>query len=762
MTAATTSLQTAARRFQVGMHVDRAWRDHPEVTAAQYAVLVAATSKAQGRVVTARLATIAVALGRRGPRATDQVSAALTHLEELGAVERWSRTRRGAGVTRLRIHRAAGGYDVIPWELMRAVEAGVVDVGVLRTWAHIAERLGAYGWTRDTNKTLAEATGLTARTVGKHLAQLQRVDVDGVGLVSRVVDERGRRVVLRAGVTYTPAPEVEAVHSASRADTSPGEGDVANTGSPHVADTGSIDLAPEDSLAPEISPSSRSDRHLGERKPRATSGRKRPSRGGIYQVEGINDVAELLRADPAWRHGIRSQWLNGILAQVVRPALEDGLTPDAIAHALLTDAEILEMAELEQPLVRAAQAAVTALRIDIRDHDRCRDCGRTRNELDDAELIERRCGWCHEQQHPEAAGIDQIPAEVLEEVYAHLGAPASQSTNPPRRVVSTADTDTETTTPDQETEPQEKTMTIAVGPQTRLTRSVLEAASPQERAELRAARMDQVEQLCPDARRAKRARDAQRRKLRLLEGTWAENRAMVDATPARRHLRDLQAEGYSVAVIAALTNTDPSHLRRLLKDPGSGQGHRWITRDRERRILEAEFDLDRLPDACRVPAWATRRRVQALVAIGWSMGELGARAGVTRAAVHDSIGRDEVSAVTARRYRDLYAELENVPGPSQRARTEACRNQWPPPAAWDDIDDVDEEPDPALWIEGGAGRRRVYIEDLEDLASWGCDVAGAAERLQVTISAIEVCTKRAERRDVLERLRANGVERSVA
>ena len=36
MTAGAASLQTAARRFQVGMHVDRAWRDHPEVTAAHF------------------------------------------------------------------------------------------------------------------------------------------------------------------------------------------------------------------------------------------------------------------------------------------------------------------------------------------------------------------------------------------------------------------------------------------------------------------------------------------------------------------------------------------------------------------------------------------------------------------------------------------------------------------------------------------------------------------------------------------------------
>lgn len=39
---------------------------------------------------------------------------------------------------------------------------------------------------------------------------------------------------------------------------------------------------------------------------------------------------------------------------------------------------------------------------------------------------------------------------------------------------------------------------------------------------------------------------------------------------------------------------------------------------------------------------------------------------------------------------------------------------------------------------------------------------GAARRLGVTTDAVYTCVKRAGRSDVLERLRANGVERSVA
>src|SRR5699024_774391 len=122
--------------------------------------------------------------------------------------------------------------------------------------------------------------------------------------------------------------------------------------------------------------------------------------------------------------------------------------------------------------------------------------------------------------------------------------------------------------PDQEIHTQETTMTITVGPHTRLTREVLEAASPQERAELLAARVAQVEQLrqqrTPDETPASpparatcrpaaedlsaerwgslpqeeatsgpgRSQRAELRRLRILEGTW-EGDSLVDASRAR-------------------------------------------------------------------------------------------------------------------------------------------------------------------------------------------------------------------------------------
>jgi hypothetical protein len=40
----------------------------------------------------------------------------------------------------------------------------------------------------------------------------------------------------------------------------------------------------------------------------------------------------------------------------------------------------------------------------------------------------------------------------------------------------------------------------------------------------------------------------------------------------------------------------------------------------------------------------------------------------------------------------LYEELADIPGPSLRARNIGIRNGWPPPGAWTDIDNPDDEP----------------------------------------------------------------------
>ncbi|MFI5614725.1 WhiB family transcriptional regulator [Amycolatopsis sp. NPDC051903] len=113
----------------------------------------------------------------------------------------------------------------------------------------------------------------------------------------------------------------------------------------------------------------------------------------------------------------------------------------------------------------------------------------------------------------------------------------------------------------------------------------------------------------------------------------------------------------------------------------------------------------------RIDATGTRRRIQALYAIGHREDDLAQRLGYTspqrvfagQACVipfmHNakSQRRSRVFQSTAAKVAALYGELRDVPGPSKHLRERARRFGWFRPDEWDtaDIDDPDSTPDVA-------------------------------------------------------------------
>lgn len=92
----------------------------------------------------------------------------------------------------------------------------------------------------------------------------------------------------------------------------------------------------------------------------------------------------------------------------------------------------------------------------------------------------------------------------------------------------------------------------------------------------------------------------------------------------------------------------------------------------------------------------SRRRVQALGAVGWTMKVIAQEVGwqVPQAlyrALHSNRG---VRPFTAARIAEVYDRLSMQQGPSNSARMRASAKGWPPPLAWDDdtIDDPDAQP----------------------------------------------------------------------
>ena len=413
----------AARRGQHGVHVPRRWRD--VLSAAEYAQLVVLLSmRSRGaRHVTVGQAKIAEKLGRDPGARLEQVGRVTARLVEAGAVAT-SRVDRGTGRTRYEFLDLRGHYDVVPWAVLRALAAGECTAGELRTWAYVTGAMMARGWTSDSSSEIADRVGVNARTIRRHVdvlaglgvLRVQRVPAaSGLWMLERVDDEpqpAGADLEDQTDPTTTGAVSGAVIRSEGIDEVVEKriviqQGPDTDVGSALSLDVGSYrDLPPERVLTPDdIPPSSRSARHLSDRASSATSGRTRPT-GGIYSIDGINDVVDLLEQDRAWKWGARRRWLNGILAQTVAPALERGLTPQAIAHCLTSPSvagDLDEAAELQQPLIAAARNGLTALAIDTRLGDACRDCGRSAFDADQTRLTRGRCDWCHEQHAPASA-----------------------------------------------------------------------------------------------------------------------------------------------------------------------------------------------------------------------------------------------------------------------------------------------------------------------------------------------------------------------
>jgi hypothetical protein len=208
---------------------------------------------------------------------------------------------------------------------------------------------------------------------------------------------------------------------------------------------------------------------------------------------------------------------------------------------------------------------------------------------------------------------------------------------------------------------------------------------------------------CPDCRRANR--DINRR--------WSRTKAMVahgmaeppwlEAEPVRQHIRDLTAAGISVLSIQRISGVSKAVLDRLIY----GCPHRGEAPSRKIRPANAA-PLMAIPvppptDDAVVDATGTRRRLQALVAVGWSGAELMRRIGIVGTDFPKILGREQILARTERKIRALYDQVWDVPPPAStrweratltRALAFAANRGWAPPMAWDDdtIDDPATQP----------------------------------------------------------------------
>ena len=198
-------------------------------------------------------------------------------------------------------------------------------------------------------------------------------------------------------------------------------------------------------------------------------------------------------------------------------------------------------------------------------------------------------------------------------------------------------------------------------------------------------------------------REAHRQTTRLLAyGQW---NPYVDAEPVRVHIRYLQACGMGLRAIAAAAAVERKRIQAVL----NGRTERGTGPQEQFRpavaaaVLAVEPTLENLAPSTPISPVGSRRRVHALVAVGWPQQYLAEHLGISPGNFGQMLARENVLVYRALAIRAMYEALWRT-DPAEhgatatgiaRAREYAAERGWAPPAAWDDdtIDDPAAFPD---------------------------------------------------------------------
>jgi len=239
----------------------------------------------------------------------------------------------------------------------------------------------------------------------------------------------------------------------------------------------------------------------------------------------------------------------------------------------------------------------------------------------------------------------------------------------------------------------------------------------------------------------------------------------VDAQPVREHITMLMEYGVGLKRIAALAGVSNSTLGKILygDKPRNMPPRARVEKHVADGVLAIQPTIETLGRTVTVDATGTRRRIQALVAIGWSQSRIGQRLGMEPGNFNRTIKSDRVHADTARKTKSLYEELWDQPqtGSDQRSRISVARAKnyakahgWLPPLAWDDETIDDPATQPSVFEETSMVHGEELIADIVFLMDAG---AGQAEIITRTgfknLAALERLCLRYGRNDVVYRIK---------
>jgi hypothetical protein len=220
----------------------------------------------------------------------------------------------------------------------------------------------------------------------------------------------------------------------------------------------------------------------------------------------------------------------------------------------------------------------------------------------------------------------------------------------------------------------------------------------------------------------------------ITDGSW---QPLLNAEPIRQHLLALHAAGITIHRVAVITGLTYRAIRNFTQhDYGNAAPRkRRVTREVAAKILAVNA-IDHTPG--NVDCTGSRRRIQALMAIGWPLVYIAERAGVHPSNRSTIVSRPTIRATTARKIADAYDEMRHQkparhgirPTSIKRAKQQGGASRWPTPSYWDQCGAID---DPRFTPDYKVTRLEIVAEE----ADWLITTAGltrtqAAERLEVS------------------------------
>ncbi|AYN57459.1 helix-turn-helix DNA binding protein [Arthrobacter phage Constance] len=212
----------------------------------------------------------------------------------------------------------------------------------------------------------------------------------------------------------------------------------------------------------------------------------------------------------------------------------------------------------------------------------------------------------------------------------------------------------------------------------------------------------------------------------------------VDAAPVREHMQFLIDNGMSAKQISKVSGIALSTVGQLIwgrKERGHKPYPR-VMKSTAEKILAVKPQMELMAPGRYIDSTGARRRIQALVAIGWSQSRLAKQLGMDQGNMSIFMAGEQCTVKRALAVRDVYNRNWNQPQEghdwrsriaANRARNYAKARGWVPPLAWDDdtIDDPAAQPD--LGIKQKL--RDTIADDVEFLHGTGANREEIAERL---------------------------------